>query len=101
MGKEFKLIEEDTKTIFIGREPDAEDLLQKIKGQGYTKSTMRKIGQYCVQLYENEFEKMRGAGMVSPVSGDIEDFYELVEKDQYSDEMGLKMDVESGMAVIM
>lgn len=39
--------------------------------------------------------------MVSPVSGEIEDFYELVEKDQYTDEMGLKMDVESGTAVIM
>ena len=54
-----------------------------------------------MQLYENEFEKMRGAGMLSPVSEDIEDFYELVDKEQYSDEMGLKMDVESGMAVIM
>ena len=101
VGKEFKLIEEDTKTIFVGREPEAEELLQQIRCQGYTKSTMRKAGQYCVQLYENEFEKMRGAGMLSPVSEDIEDFYELVEKDQYSDEMGLKMDVESGMAVIM
>lgn len=101
VGKEFKLIEEDTKTIFISREPDAEELLLQIKCQGYTKSTMRKAGQYCVQLYENEFEKIRGAGMVSPVSGDIEDFYELVEKDQYTDEMGLKMDVESGMAVFI
>lgn len=101
VGKEFKLIEEDTKTIFVGREPEAEELLQQIRCQGYTKSTMRKAGQYCMQLYENEFEKMRGAGMLSPVSEDIEDFYELVEKDQYTDEMGLKMDVESGMAVIM
>ena len=42
VGKEFKLIEEDTKTIFVGREPDAEELLQQIRCQGYTKSTMRK-----------------------------------------------------------
>ena len=41
VGKEFKLIEEDTKTIFVGREPDAEELLQQIRCQGYTKSTMR------------------------------------------------------------
>ena len=27
VGKEFKLIEEDTKTIFVGREPEAEELL--------------------------------------------------------------------------
>ena len=39
--------------------------------------------------------------MLSPVSEDIEDFYELVDKEQYTDEMGLKMDVESGMAVFI
>ena len=62
---------------------------------------MRRAGQYCVQLYDNEFDKMYGAGMLKPVSEDVEDFYELVSGDQYTDEMGLKLGTESGMAVFM
>ena len=37
--------------------------------------------------------------MVRPVSGDMEDFYELENEDQYSDEMGLNLGIESGMAL--
>ena len=100
-AKEFKLIEENTLTVFISREKEAEELFWQIKHQGYTKSGMRKAGQYCVQLYENDIEKLRGAGMLRPISEDIEDFYELVDSGQYSEEMGLDLGIESGIAVVM
>ena len=100
-AKEFKLIEENTLTVFISREEDAEELLWQIKHQGYTKSGMRKAGQYCVQLYENDIEKLRGAGMLRQVPGGIENFYELVDSGQYSEEMGLNLGIEFGMAVLM
>ena len=79
----------------------AEELLQQIKCQGYTKSGMRKAGQYCVQLYENDVQKLQGAGMLRPISEDIEKFFELVDKGQYTEEIGLDLGIESGMAVIM
>ena len=100
-AKEFKLIEENTLTVFISREEDAEELLWQIKHQGYTKSGMRKAGQYCVQLYENDIEKLQGAGMLRQVPGGIENFYELVDSGQYSEEMGLDLGIESGIAVVM
>ena len=100
-AKEFKLIEENTLTVFISREEEAEELLWQIKHQGYTKSGMRKAGQYCVQLYENDIEKLRGAGMLRRVPGGIENFYELVDSGQYSEEMGLDLGIESGIAVVM
>ena len=84
-AKEFKLIEENTLTVFISREEEAEELLWQIKHQGYTKSGMRKAGQYCIQLYENDIEKLRGAGMLRQVPGGIENFYELVDSGQYSE----------------
>ena len=101
VAKEFKLIEEDTKTIFIHCEPEADDILQQIKQQGYTKAVMRKAGQYCVQVYENEFEKLNGAGMLRPVSENIKDFYELISEEQYTEDMGLDLGVDSGMAILM
>ena len=100
-AKEFKLIEENTLTVFISREEEAEELLWQIKHQGYTKSVMRKAGQYCIQLYENDIEKLRGAGMLRQVPGGIENFYELVDSGQYSEEMGLDLGIESGIAVVM
>ena len=101
IAKEFKLIEEDTKTIFINCEPEADDILRQIKQQGYTKAVMRKAGQYCVQVYENEFDKLKGAGMIKPVSGEIKEFYELISEEQYSEDMGLDLGVDSGMAILM
>ena len=100
-AKEFKLIEENTLTVFISREEEAEELLWQIKHQGYTKSGMRKAGQYCIQLYENDIEKLRGAGMLRQVPGGIENFYELVDSGQYSEEMGLDLGIESGIAAVM
>ena len=100
-AKKFKLIEEDTTTIFISREPEAKEILQQIKNQGYTKRTMRRAGQYCVQLYANDIEKLRGAGMLREIPGDINDFMELVSEEQYTEDMGLDLGIESGTAVWM
>lgn len=101
VGKEFKLIEENTKTIFINREIEAERLLEKIKKFGYTKSEMRKAGQYCIQIYDKEFDHLQGAGMIQLVSEDIKDFYELIDAGAYTEEMGLNLAIDTGMAVLI
>lgn len=101
VGKEFRLIEEDTRTLCIVREDGAAELLNWMRGQGYTKSGMRKISQYCIQVREHEFEKLYGAGMVRPVSADMEDFLELIDSAQYTDEMGLDFAMEDGISIFV
>ena len=44
---------------------------------------------------------MNGAGMLRPISEDLEDFYELILDTQYTDEMGLDLGVEQGMALFI
>lgn len=100
-AENFKLIEENTISIFISQEKEAQELLRQIRGQGYTRTGMRKAGQYCVQLYESDIEKLRGAGMLRPVSEDIEDFFELKDNMQYTEELGLDLEVEQGIALMM
>ena len=97
----FKLIEENTLTVFVSKEEEAKELLWQMEHQGYTKSGMRKAGQYCVQLYENDIQKLQGAGMLRPISEDIKNFFELVNESQYTEEMGLDLGVESGVAILM
>lgn len=100
VGNEFRLIEEGNVTIFINREEEASYILQQLRFRGYTKGTLRKAQQYCVSIYDKEFEKMNGAGMLRPVSEDLEDFYELIQNMQYTDDMGLKLGAEQGIAII-
>lgn len=101
---EFNLIEENTVTVYINREPEAKALLQEIRQQGLTKSRMRKAGQYCVSVrkkgeYEKRnmlFEEMRDAGMVEAVDPGAQDFYVLTQEEQYREDTGLKLEVELG-----
>ena len=107
VAKEFKLIEENTKTIFINRELDAEELLQELRIKGVTKEKMRKAGQYCIQVYDNTqsentfFDKLNGAGMLRPIAEEMQDFYELVDGAQYSEEYGLDFSLEDGIALFV
>lgn len=39
--------------------------------------------------------------MVSPVSEDIHDFYQLTDLEQYTEETGLKLSVEEGAALFL
>ena len=99
VGKEFRLIEENTKTIFIDIEEEAQEILQDLKLKGFTRSGIRRGAQYCVNVYEQEFDKYNGAGMLRSVSAYIQDFYVLTDIEQYSEETGLNLDVDYGMAL--
>ena len=99
VGKEFKLIEQDTKTIFINYEEEANETLCLLKERGFTRSGMRKASQYCVTVYENEFNKLYGIGAIKPISEDIEDFYELRDKEKYTEKIGLELEIDDGAAV--
>lgn len=101
VGKEFRLIEENTKTIFVGREEEAKKLIEKLHQEGFTKNGMRKAGQYCINVYGQDFDKLYGAGMVREVSENLQDFYELVNENQYTEELGLKLDLEYGIGCFM
>lgn len=100
VAKEFKLIEENTKLIFITRELKAEELLNELKIKGASRERLREVGQYCVQVYGDErtknslFDKLYSNGMIRPISEDMQNFYELVSQKQYSDEWGLDFSVD-------
>ncbi|MDQ9822793.1 hypothetical protein RFZ44_05380, partial [Acinetobacter sp. 163] len=91
--------EQNTVTILIPKEEKAIQILHQLKNKGYTKIEMRKAGQYCIQVYEQEFKKMYDTGMIQNISEDILDFYELKEVDRYTEELGLKLDLEEGIAL--
>ena len=99
VAKEFKLIEENTVSIFVPWEEEAKKILSEIRCKGYTKSLMRKAGQYCVNVYEKDFKMLDDARAIESISEDIKDMYELCTEDEYTDERGLALKSESGIGI--
>ena len=101
VAREFKLIEENTKTILIPKEEAAQKLLAQVRIKGFTKQLVRQMGHYCVNVYENDVKKMYAAGMLSEITGDSKtDYYVLNSLEKYTDEMGLTLDIEYGEAIL-
>ena len=100
-AEKFQLIDGATVAVFIGCTKEAQEILQQIKGQRFTKSNMRKAGQFCINIRKNECEKFYEAGIVREVSGDVKDFYELTDLKRYTEEMGLDLSVELGKALFV
>lgn len=99
VGKDFRLIEQNTKTIFINNEQDADEILRELKEKGFTRLGMRKANQYCITIYDQTFDKMYGAGMLKPIAENMEDFYELTDESRYTEEMGLELEIDNGIAL--
>ncbi|MBA4698420.1 MAG: CRISPR-associated helicase Cas3' [Ruminococcus sp.] len=97
VGKEFKLIEEDTKTIFIAKEEHAKKIAEELRYKGMTRILMREAGAYCVNVYENVFRNIYDAGMLIAISEDAgDDFWLLQNMEDYSEETGLQIDAKLG-----
>ena len=99
VGKDFRLIEQNTKTVFINCEEEADKILRELKVKGFTRSGMRNATQYCVTVYDQTFDKMYGAGMLKPIAENMEDFYELTDESRYTEEMGLELEIDNGMVL--
>ena len=100
VSRQFRLIEQNTKTIFIAKEDRAVEVLKEIRCKGAARKLMREAGQYSVNVYDDCFQKMHAAGMLEAVSEELkEDFFVLRDNSHYMDDVGLSVTVEYGDAI--
>ncbi len=92
VSKRFKLIESQTKTIYIPVD-EAEEWIEELYNGYPTRKLFRKLGQYGVNAYPNHLRELWEAGCLEMV-GDM--VYVLRDMNQYSDDTGLQMDTETG-----
>lgn len=97
VAEQFHLIENNTKTILIDKEPEAIEIVRRLKRKEHSRQLIRDAGRYCVNLYENDFNNLEGAGRLEKMDYD---FYRLRNPEQYTEETGLKVDVSRGDAVL-
>jgi CRISPR-associated helicase Cas3/CRISPR-associated endonuclease Cas3-HD len=65
----FKLIDDNTYPVVIPYNHDAEKLIQEARFANGTKNSMRKLQQYTVSIYENEYNSLLGVGALEDVNG--------------------------------
>ena len=100
-AKEFHIIESQTKTILIDKEPEAMEIVERLRRGEHSRELFRAAGQYCVSVYENDFDNLDGAGMLDALCTGIDtDFYILRDKGLYTDDRGLTVRAERGDALL-
>jgi CRISPR-associated endonuclease/helicase Cas3 len=93
ISKKFKIIENNTKTIFITKEEKAQSLEARLECGEYSKKLLRQIGYYSINVYENDFNKICNAGLLNPIEDDL---FILTDLAKYTDKEGLIVDQERG-----
>lgn len=92
VAEEFHLIDNDTKTVFVPEGEGAELVAQYRRGE-LDKMGMRRLQQYGVSVYDDHFAALERAGDIEKLSKDTA---VLLNKEQYSREVGLALDADTG-----
>lgn len=95
-ARDFKLIEDRTKTILIGKEARAAELEKRLLVGERSRKLLRETGHYSIQIYEKDFEKLEAAGYLNILDSEIA---VLRDHEQYTEDRGMRMDVDFGEAV--
>ena len=97
VAKRFRLIEEDTRTVYIPW-GESSDLFTRLEDGERSRGLFRKLGQYSVSVYSNHFKALNDAGVLLLLE---DDSAILNDTSLYSDTTGLTLEVESGKALIL
>lgn len=85
VAKKFKMIENDTKAIYICTEEN-KMLIDDLRHGKYSKELFRNLQQYVVNLYTQDFNKLDEVCAIEYVDNS---FYVLTDKSYYSDKTGI------------
>ena len=85
VAQKFKLIENDTKSLYICTEENKKEI-DDLRSGNYSKELFRNLQQYVVNLYERDFKKLDEACAVEYVDNS---FYVLSDNKYYSDKTGI------------
>ena len=94
---DFKLIENDVKTIYIPREQN-EAFISRLKNGERSRELFRELGQYGVSVYEQHYEALLHANDIVVLD---EGAAILVNDKMYSEETGLSLEADFGKALFI
>lgn len=97
VGKEFRLIETDTRTVYIPRAEIGNEIAA-LKARMCTKENYRTLGRYAVNIYPQHYNALVEAGDILP----IENGTAILENASlYSEETGLSLEADFGKSIFI
>lgn len=96
IASQFHLIEKEMVTVLIPKEPEAKDIADRLRRGEHSRQLFRDAGQFCVNIYKDDFKALSGAGMLEAAASE---FYILRNVEKYTEEKGLVPDADRGMGV--
>lgn len=69
VAKKFHFIDDATKTVYIPID-DGEKLVRQLQCAGPSRRLMRELGQYCVNIYEKQFNALLMSGSIELIGDD-------------------------------
>lgn len=96
IAEKFKLIKEDTKSIFIPFDETARDIEEKLLERDISLSLLRRANRYMVNVYFETYKKMLAAQKIKLID---ESIAVLVDLDIYDARTGLAQEVKEGTGI--
>jgi len=96
IAEKFKLIKEDTKSIFIPFDENAKVIEQKLFDGAISRSLLRKANRYMVNVYFDNYRKMLATQKIKMVD---ESIAVLTDLDIYDAKTGLSQEIEEGTGI--
>lgn len=95
---EFRLIDNATRAIIIPQTEEARTLVQRLRTGERSRSLLRSIQQYTVNVYDRNYNALYGTGSIEPLDSELA---VLTDMDKYSDKTGLDASTDGGQAVFV
>lgn len=97
VARQFHLIDNATKTVYIPTESGTE-LIERLKNGEHSRALYRKAGQYCVNVYEQHYNALLSAGDIEPLG---EDSAMLTNPELYDVKTGLSLTADVGKGLFI
>lgn len=95
IAHDFKMIDENSYSVIVRYNDDAEKKINELEYGYYTRDKLRSLQKYTVGLSLNELIKLKDINAVKELGTNT---YMLVSREDYSDETGVKMPDQLGIA---
>ncbi|HEX2985396.1 MAG TPA: CRISPR-associated helicase Cas3' [Caproiciproducens sp.] len=98
VADKFHLIDTEQKSILVAKEPEAQALLLRLRAGARSRELFRALNPYCVNVYPPQFQSLYDMGKIELLDGELA---VLADLDVYSEETGLSVQSDSGIAYIV
>ena len=95
-AKAFRLIEDDSYTVYVPNKKNAEDIAQ-LRAGAYSRALIRRLGRSSVNVHQHEYENLVFAGVVEDHKGD--GFGILIQANQYKPKCGLSTETKNTVLI--